>query len=540
MLHMTKMKMKMRTRAGGANTPKRGARRAEQAQGPMATEDTMLTAAPPFATEALVQVKIAVPVGVNMVASTVRDFITLAFLGRLGQSSSSVELAAAALAGTLMNMTGKSIIVGLSTAVNTLAGQAYGAGSYARVGFVAQRGVVILTTATMLLSSIWWHAEAVLLMLYQDGDVAFAAGSYTRGLIPGMFAFAWNLCAQAYLQSQAITGPQAAAGIAATILHGPINYLLVYHFNMQALGVALATSVSTGIVLAVNSAYIFILRYSPALREECEILAHKRDACAPAWSRDELFCVNGAREFLELGLPGVFMMLEWWASELSILLAGLLPSPAVAVAAMSIYQTTGSLSYDMAHGFAQAALTRVSHELGAGAADKAKHAAFVATTLILTASLLVSFMIYSFRAEWPTLFTCWDSVNALASKLLAVLAVYVVFDSLGCTCTGVLRACAMQKVGAQVVIFSYYVIGIPISLFLAFHNEMGPEGLVLGSLIGTIVHGALYVALIFRFDWVAQSESAMARSQMHVNRSAAAAGDVDEKSSPTPAYGATV
>src|SRR5210317_1134131 len=132
----------MRTHAGGANTPNRGARRAARAQGPMATKDTMLAAAPPFATEALAQVKIAVPVGVNMVASTVRDFITLAFLGRLGQS---VELAAAALAGTLMNMTGKSIIVGLSTAVNTLAGQAYGAGSYARVGFVAQRAVVILT-----------------------------------------------------------------------------------------------------------------------------------------------------------------------------------------------------------------------------------------------------------------------------------------------------------------------------------------------------------------------------------------------------------
>jgi hypothetical protein len=84
MLHMTKV----RTRAGGANTPKRGARSAERTQGPMATEDTMLAAAPSFATEALAQVKIAVPVGVNMVASTVRDFITLAFLGRLGQSSS--------------------------------------------------------------------------------------------------------------------------------------------------------------------------------------------------------------------------------------------------------------------------------------------------------------------------------------------------------------------------------------------------------------------------------------------------------------------
>ena len=68
MLHMTKV----RTRAGGANTPKRGARSAERTQGPMATEDTMLAAAPSFATEALAQVKIAVPVGVNMVASTVR------------------------------------------------------------------------------------------------------------------------------------------------------------------------------------------------------------------------------------------------------------------------------------------------------------------------------------------------------------------------------------------------------------------------------------------------------------------------------------
>ena len=491
--------------------------------------------APSMMTEALAQFKIAVPVGTNMVASTVRDFITLGFLGRLRGGAD--ELAAAALAGTLMNMTGKAIIVGLSTAVNTLAGQAYGAGSYARVGFVAQRGVAILTVATALLSSIWWNAEAVLLVLQQDGDVAFAAGNYARGLIPGMFAFAWNLCAQAYLQSQAITGPQAAAGIAATVLHAPINYLLVYHFDMQALGIALATSVSTGIVLAVNSSYIFILRYSRALREECETLALKRDACAPGWSRDEVFCVNGAREFLDLGLPGVLMMLEWWASELSMLLAGLLPSPAVAIAAMSIYTTTGSLTYDMAHGFAQAALTRVSHELGAGAADKAKHAASVAMTLILLSSLLVSFMIYIFSAEWPKLFTSLDSVTSLASKLLLVLAVYVIFDSLGCTCTGIFRACGMQRVGARVVIFSYYVIGLPTSLFLAFYIDMGPLGLVFGSVLGTIVHAAFYVVMISRFDWKSQSESALARSKIHHERASTSA---DGQPPSAASYGATV
>ena len=42
--------------------------------------------------------------------------------------------------------------------------------------------------------------------------------------------------------------------------------------------------------------------------------------------------------FLRLGLPGVVNMFEWWASELNILASGLLPRPALALAALSVYQ----------------------------------------------------------------------------------------------------------------------------------------------------------------------------------------------------------
>jgi hypothetical protein len=47
--------------------------------------------------------------------------------------------------------------------------------------------------------------------------------------------------------------------------------------------------------------------------------------------------------FLRLGCPGVLTLGEWWASELGILLTGLLPDPAINLAAMSVYQTMNAV-----------------------------------------------------------------------------------------------------------------------------------------------------------------------------------------------------
>ena len=73
-------------------------------------------------TEVLEQLKTAFPTLQSMVLTKIPWLISLRFVGGIGSN----ELAAAALATTLCNVTGLSFSVGLSSALSTLSGQAKG------------------------------------------------------------------------------------------------------------------------------------------------------------------------------------------------------------------------------------------------------------------------------------------------------------------------------------------------------------------------------------------------------------------------------
>ena len=92
------------------------------------------------------------------------------------------------------------------------------------------------------------------------------------------------------------------------------------------------------------------------------------------------------------------------------------------------------------------------------------------------------------------------------------LAVYVIFDSAGAVGTGVLRACGRQADAINAVILSYFVLGIPIAIVLAFYAEAGVIGLALGGLIGTIVHAIALIDMVYQLDWDAEAQRAVARA----------------------------
>ena len=61
-----------------------------------------------------------------------------------------------------------------------------------------------------------------------------------------------------------------------------------------------------------------------------------------------------------------------------------------------------------------------------------------------------------------------------------VAAFYIVGDGL-CVINGsVLRGCGLQVMAAKVVVFSYYIVAIPMSYYLGFHTDMGVVGLAWG------------------------------------------------------------
>ena len=57
-------------------------------------------------------------------------------------------------------------------------------------------------------------------------------------------------------------------------------------------------------------------------------------------------------------LAGVLLSSEWWALEIAIMLAGLLPDPALQLSAMAIYNTTNDLCFMISNGMAAAVSAR--------------------------------------------------------------------------------------------------------------------------------------------------------------------------------------
>jgi hypothetical protein len=97
------------------------------------------------------------------------------------------ELSAAILATSLFNVTGLSVLTGFSAAMETLAGQAYGARAYRSVGVVLQRALLIVTLLTAALAALWTRSERLLLLAGQDAAIAGMAARYILRMLPALY-----------------------------------------------------------------------------------------------------------------------------------------------------------------------------------------------------------------------------------------------------------------------------------------------------------------------------------------------------------------
>ena len=105
------------------------------------------------------------------------------------------------LAGSLCTL---SVILGLMSAMDTLAPQAMGAGRHAEVGLLAQRGAILGLLAFLPLSLLWFNIEPLLLLLRQPpASAAYAARQLriTAFAMPGTIIFE---AIKRFLTSQAI------------------------------------------------------------------------------------------------------------------------------------------------------------------------------------------------------------------------------------------------------------------------------------------------------------------------------------------------
>ncbi|KAL6995618.1 hypothetical protein U1Q18_005753 [Sarracenia purpurea var. burkii] len=115
--------------------------------------------------------KIAGPMIVTSICQFSLQALTQTFTGRLGE----IELAAFAVENSVISGFAFGVMLGMGSALETLCGQAYGAGQLPMLGVYMQRSWVILLTTACFLVPLYVFSPPILKLLGETTEISKAA-----------------------------------------------------------------------------------------------------------------------------------------------------------------------------------------------------------------------------------------------------------------------------------------------------------------------------------------------------------------------------
>lgn len=209
----------------------------------------------------------------------------------------------------------------MGSAVETLCGQAYGAGRREMLGVYLQRATVVLMLCSLPIVAVYALSRQLLVAIGEEKQVAEMASVFVYGLIPQVFAYAVNFPMQKFLQAQSIVTPGAAMSAAALAVHVAASWVAVYWIGTGLLGAALVLSLSWWILVAAQFAYIV-----------------NSQRCKDTWTGFKWEALSGLGEFVKLSMASAVMLcLETWYFQVLVLVAGLLDDPQLSLDALSVW-----------------------------------------------------------------------------------------------------------------------------------------------------------------------------------------------------------
>ncbi|RCV06035.1 hypothetical protein SETIT_1G131000v2 [Setaria italica] len=248
------------------------------------------------------QLYLAGPLVTGQLLQNIVQMISIMFVGHLGK----LPLAGASVASSFATVTGFSLLGGMAYSLETLCGQAFGAARHHLLGVYKQRAMVVLSL--------------ILAWCGLDPEIAAAAESYIRWLIPALFVYGPLQCHSRFLQTQNVVVPVMLSSGATAAIHVAVCWLLVHRLSMVSNGAALGTAVSYLVNLSILALYV---RLSPS--------------CKATWLGFSREAFRGIGDFLKLAVPSALMIcMAWWSFELVVLLSGLLPNPKLETAVFSV------------------------------------------------------------------------------------------------------------------------------------------------------------------------------------------------------------
>ncbi|XP_034213423.1 protein DETOXIFICATION 19-like [Prunus dulcis] len=438
--------------------------------------------------EAKKQVLFSLPTTLTNVMFYFITLVSVMFAGHLGP----LQLAAANLAMSWASATGLAVVIGLSGALETLCGQAFGAREYGMLGKYLQASCLISLLASLLISPLWFFSEPVLIsLLHQDAEASKLSAVFMKLFIPGLVAFGILQNVLRFLQTQSAVVVPFIFSFISLGLHIGLTYYLVHFTPLGFRGVPLAASISLCFSLLMFAIYIL-----------------RSKKFESTWEGFSLASFSHVPTVLRLGLPGAAVeCLEDWTFEFLVFMAGAFPHPTQSTSLLGICVNVELIGYMVSYGLSAAVSTRVSNELGAGNPEKAKSAMTVALKFSGFLAFLLGLALAIGHNFWAGLFGSTPEIVKAFASMTPLVAVSVILEPLQGVVLGVATGCGWQKLVCYVNLATYLV-GMAISGLLGLTTELHAKGLWIGLMFGISCQTSIILVTVLLKNWAPLSDTA--------------------------------
>ncbi|TMW94119.1 hypothetical protein EJD97_010713 [Solanum chilense] len=433
---------------------------------------------------------IAGPAIISSVSVFSLDCVTAAFAGQLGK----LELAAVSEVQNVLLCFVIGIMLGLGSALETLCGQAVGAGEYNMLGIYLQRSWIISIVAALLLTPTYVFASQIMKLLHQDPDISHLSGKFAIWIIPQIFASALHYPTEKFLQAQSKVWFMAFSSTLTLAIHVLLNWIFVTKLSMGLVGAAVVGNISYWILVVAKIIYI-VCGWFPE-----------------AWTGFSFLAFKSLAKFLKLSVSSAIMLcFEVWYFTAVILVVGGLKDAEVAVDSLSICINLQVWAIMFIIGFTISASVRVSNELGAGNPKGAKFTIGVNVLMAAIFGSLFSVIILTTRTQFPRMFSNEPKVISETSKLGFILALTTFITSIQTVLHGVAIGAGWQFLVAFVNFGCYYGFGLPLGALLGYKFKLGVQGVWYAMLGGSLLQTIILLVIIGRTNWQKEAVQAEIR-----------------------------
>ena len=381
--------------------------------------------------------------------------------------------------------------IGLLLGLDTLVAHAYGRGDYDDCHRALAQGVYLAILYTPIAMLVVGMAPHLFPLLKITEAVRLPATQYLSLLNWSALPLLIYVAFRRYLQGVGKVRPVTFALISANLVNWFGNWALIYgKLGLPAMGVR-GSALSTVVARAYMAGVLIWWAWR-----------HERERGHPLFAHWPGLQFALFRRLLQLGWPAASQLLfEVGAFSVATLWAGRL-APDI-LAAHQIVLNCASVSYMVPLGVSAAAAISVGHAVGAGDRPLARRRGSMAIAMggVFMAIAAVAFL--TIPHLLLHVYTHDQQTVAVGVQLLAVAAIFQVFDGIQGIGTGALRGLGKTRGPMLINLVAYGVIGLPVGYFLCFHTALGVRGL----------WGGLTLALIFAagmvlWQWLRQSGNA--------------------------------